>query len=832
MQACLPVPGPDRLIHMRLPWFLPVLSIALAAQAPIQVGQPLPGLLDLRMADTAALVPKDARDPGQLEASHRAWLPLIEPTRAFPALRLLLPRNEQRLPLLLAASQALKAQNPDQRIYLAFDAEAPGLWVESAWGALDGGIVTQEDLGPDPERWRDLLVKAQEQLPGRSWTLWLPLDPGPRASLLIGDGGKLVVPAESSAAKLASAIPPGFTEVEGGLGDLTVRHPASGEARRWRFQDGAWIGAELPKERHEVTVVATAMYDVHALMAKMRAAQLRDRAAIQSQSARLDVDLHIQGERGTGAEIGFTFRSFERSGEAQEALQKEVRFNGVKANLRGEVQLPVIEPRSTLAPPVALELTERYRYSDGGPGDPGQRLIRFEPVDQDPLLFEGELRVDEATGRILEERSSRGNLPGVVKSERRTLVYGEPAPGLWCLLKAGAYERWVTAGGISQVQRRMTYSEFRINDAAFEREREEARASTDTMLKQTVDGIRYFKRQEDGSRKVEERMRLSGKGLGFVAVMDSRMSPPVLPAAGFAYFNFNALDRGIQVNALVAAVFNTASIMIPDLPGKFDFSAKATAMLWPIPERPVANGQLSGRDAVDRSFLKTSFTLGRDLGAGFRFEGSGLFDYNRFRRTKDEDHETPGYAVPPSGWQRGWQGTLGWQFRGFQVKGLYGGGSRPEGTYGTGQAIPEEGRFRYWGGSLGFDHRLESNWMLHVEVGHIAGWGFDRFLQLGGEARVEGVNTAAVPSDRTAYGKVAVGLPASRFLRLTVAVDHARLRAVDNGETYGFTGLGIAGDVPGFGWFTTIRMNLGVGLQSDIDGLKGVQGYLALLRVF
>ena len=817
---------------MRHPWFLPVLSITLGAQVPIQVGLPLPEQLDLRKAEVATLIPRDARDPGQIEAARLAWAPWIEPMQNLPALRLLLPRDERRLPLLLAASQALKAQNPGLRLYLAFDPEAPSLWVESAWGALDGGILAPEDLGSGPDHWRELLVKAQEQLPGRPWTLWLPQDPGPRASVLIGDGGKLMVPPEGPTARLASALLPGFTDVEGGLGDLTVRNPDSGEARRWRFQDGAWASAELPKERREVSVVAQAAYDVHALLAKMRAAQLRDRAAIQNQSARLDVDLHIQGDRGTGADIGFTFRSFEQSGEAQEVLQKEVRFNGVKANLQGKVQLPVIEPRSTLAPPVALELTERYRYTDGGPGGSGQRRLHFEPVDRDPLLFEGELRVEEATGRILEERSSRADLPGVVKSERRTLVYGEPAPGLWGLQKADAYERWVTAGGISQVQRRMVYSDFRINAPSFERDREVARSSHETMLKQTVDGVRYYTRQEDGSRRVEERMRLSGKGFGAVVVLDSRMSPPVLPAAGFAYFNFNALDRGIQVNALTAVVFNTASVMVPNLPWKLDFSAKATAMLWPVPERPVVNGKLSGRDAVDRSFLNTSLTLGRDLGAGFRFEGSEIFEYDRFRTTRDKEHATPGFALPPSGWLRGWQGALSWQFRSVQVKGFCGGGQRPEGTYGVSQAIPDEGRFRQWGESLGFDRRLDSDWMLHGEVGRVAGRGFDRFLQLGGEARVEGVNTAAVPADRTEFGKVAVGLPASRLLRLTFALDHARLRAVDNGQTYAFTGLGIAGDIPGFWWFTTLRMNLGVGLQSDIDGLKGVQGYLALLRVF
>jgi hypothetical protein len=301
--------------------------------------------------DVQALVPADVRDPAQAEAAARAWQPLVEPFRGAPAVRLLLPRDERRLPLLLAASQALKAQEPGRTLQLAFDPGAPPLLSESAWGAVDGGLVTEEDLGPDPARWREVLASAQEQLPGRTWQLRLPADPGALASLLLGDGGRLVVPPDGPAARLAAQLPAGFTDVEGGLGDLTLRRPESGEGRRWRFLAGAWAPAELPRTRQELAVVAAAPYDVHGLLARMRATQLRDRAAVRTQSARLDVDLHLQGERGPGVDLGFTFRSFDQAGEPQEAVQQEVRFNGMKVRLPQDVQLPVIEPRASLAPP-------------------------------------------------------------------------------------------------------------------------------------------------------------------------------------------------------------------------------------------------------------------------------------------------------------------------------------------------------------------------------------------------------------------------------------------------------------------------------------------------
>ena len=119
------------------------------------------------------------------------------------------------------------------------------------------------------------------------------------------------------------------------------------------------------------------------------------------------------------------------------------------------------ESRSSIAAPVALALTERYRYRDGGPGaKAGQRKLRFEPVGEEPGLFRGELLVEEASGRIQEERSQRSNLPGTVKSEDRTLRYGEAVPGVWRVVDISTYERWVGTDGVGPVQRRIRYFDW------------------------------------------------------------------------------------------------------------------------------------------------------------------------------------------------------------------------------------------------------------------------------------------------------------------------------------------------------------------------------------
>ena len=826
----------------RLPLILmPAFGLVLVAQvppAPLRVDEALPVDLDLRAADPAALIPRDNRDGTLVEAARLRWGPLITPLRDAPSVRIRLPLGETRIPLLLAAAQALRAQAPNQRLYVAFDAEAAPTLEEAAWGAVDGGALIPADLGLDPAVWRRRLARAQETFPGRPWTLWLPKDPGAQASALLGDGGRLVLPPGGPAAGLAGQVPPGYVEVEGGEGDLTLRNRA-GASRRWTFAGGAWAPAPLPGDRVEVAITTAAAYDVGALLAKVRAAQLRTRAAARTLQAKADLDLHLQGDRGPGGDLGFTFSYFERAGEWPELLQKEVRFNGVKANLTGEVQLPLIESRQSVSLPVALSLAEKYRYRDGGAPVPGRRLLRFEPVSPDPLAYTGELEVDEASGRVLRERRERTDLPGTVKSEREILTYGEVAPGVWRPVAIRTFERWVTTGGVMQVQRRLTYRDFSLNSDHFLADLAGARASSATMLKVTPEGARYFTRQGDGSRKIEAEAKSSGRALAGVVLVDPGLTPPVAALPGLVYFDYNALGRGIQVNALTAGVFNTASAAIPRGLGSLDVSADASALLLKTTERPVQDGKLADADGVGRRFGKVGLGLGRDLGLGFRIEGRTDLEYDAYSEGATQ-YRTPGFVLPPSGLTR--LGTLqgSWLFRGFQARGFYGWGKRPEGTYGTlsdPQSVPEGGDFRRWGGSLGLDREVQPGLWFHGEAGWVGGHAFDRFnaLDVGGlgsAVHIAGIRSNAVSADQVAYAKTGLAIPTGPNLRLTVSLEHAEVRSLDNGRTYGLSGLGCTGDLPGFWWFTAVRVDLGVGVQSDIAGVTCLSGYVALLRVF
>ena len=800
----------------------------------------MPPVLDLRDANPRALVPQHALNEADLEAVRLAWAPVIQPYSDATAILVRLPNDDRRAALILAANQALKAQNPLIKIYLAYDKDAPPNWDESFWGGLDGGIIATDDLPGKPESWMVVLERAQEQLPARPWTIWCPGDPGPEAARLLGGGALLVVPPGGPAAALANSIPEGLDEAYGVNGKLTLKDASGQREFHWEFVGSAWRPFVPEKDHETVVVEGKADYDVHALLAKARATRLRDSAALITQESRLDINIHAQSSRGMGAELGYKFASFEMAGEPEEFLQEELLFNGVKAKIQGELQLPIIESKRSVSPPVALNLTERYRYSDGGPGAAGQRWIRFAPMSDDPTLFTGQILVDEAAGRILEERSERSNLPGIVKSEKRRLTYGEPAPGFWRVMNIQTFERWVLAGGVTQVQRDLVYQNFKINQNNFLQNRQKARDSKGAMLRQTEDGMRYLTRGKDGVRYVEQKQRSSGRAIGGGIMIDPSLQYPVIPMAALALFDYDAFGKGIQYSAMLAGLFNMATLNIPHLPGGFDLGLHVSGGFLASTERPVENGELQDKDGVARQSGQARVSVGRDLGAGFRLRLQGLSIYNRFSDSKEKDYRTPGYIIPPSGFTLGLTGELSWLHRGFQLRGNYGAGNRPNGDFGPPgdvRPIADGGKYKRWGFTAAYDMRLKSTARIHGEAGMDGGSGFDRFLSLdlggmGGSVRVSGIRSNALISDKIQYASIGYAFPASPLFRVSCRLDHARARGLDDQTFYGFTGLGVSGDIPGFWWFTTIRVDIGVGLHSDIPGVRSVNGYIALLRVF
>jgi hypothetical protein len=392
------------------------------------------------------------------------------------------------------------------------------------------------------------------------------------------------------------------------------------------------------------------------------------------------------------------------------------------------------------------------------------------------------------------------------------------------------------------VQRTLHFDQFRTNQADFAADRAAARDSRATMMQQTVDGMRYYDKQPDGSRRLEPGPRSTLRAAGAVLLVDPTLSLPVTPLGGLAYLNFDALHRGIQVDALTAVVFNQGRVTVPAGAGvgRWDLTASSTSLFLNSTERPIVHDRLQDQDGVGRRFATLDLALGRDLGAGFRFEGALLTQQDWFTQPSQSRYWTPGYTLPPSGLTRELRAGGSWLRKGFQLTGYYGRGWRPDGQYGDpGQLtpVPDRGRFSRWGASTGYDLARDRGAWLHFDAGWAGGSGFDRFKAIdvsgtGGDVSIAGLRSGAVAADRVGYAKAALVFPSGPRARFTLSLDHAELRNLDDSAMRGFTGLGAAGDLPGFGWFTFVRVDLGVGLLSDLPGARSVNGFVALLRVF
>lgn len=257
-------------------------------------------------------------------------------------------------------------------------------------------------------------------------------------------------------------------------------------------------------------------------------------------------------------------------------------------------------------------------------------------------------------------------------------------------------------------------------------------------------------------------------------------------------------------------------------------------------DRPTKDGKLLDKDGVARQSGQVSVNVGRDLGLGFRARIQGRGVYNRYSDAKEEKYRTPGFVIPPSGMTMGLSGELTWMRSGFQLRGNYGEGKRPDGAFGPPddvRPIADGGRYKVWGARAAYDLRLKSIAWIRGEIGLEGGRGFDRFLSMdiggmGGSGSVAGIRNNALATDRIQYASLGYVFPASPMFRISCNIDHARAKSMDDQKTYRFTGLGLAGDIPGFWWFTTIRADIGIGLQSDIPKTKTVNGFIALLRVF
>src|SRR4029079_10999543 len=130
----------------------------------------------------------------------------------------------------------------------------------------------------------------------------------------------------------------------------------------------------------------------------------------------------------------------------------------------------------------------------------------------------------------------------------------------------------------------VSFSEFRVNDPAFEQERAAARASDRVMYRETDRGLRYYVKEGE-TRVVSEHATNHAKAMAMGVTLDPSYAFP-LPIFGIDYLNFQFGSPNTQLAVLFGGVLAAGNIQRSKIGDtKLDASVDFFAIAAPSSDR-------------------------------------------------------------------------------------------------------------------------------------------------------------------------------------------------------------------------------------------------------
>jgi hypothetical protein len=325
---------------------------------------------------------------------------------------------------------------------------------------------------------------------------------------------------------------------------------------------------------------------------------------------------------------------------------------------------PLLQPEKVLSLPLLLRFDEGYRYRlDGTARVDGHDcyVVRFEPLKADASLYTGTIWVDRTTFARIRVQAVQGGLAAPVVSNEEIQRYTPPITvgnqELYLFNGLTARQIMLIAGRNLLVEKSVTFTDFKVNDPAFEDAREAARSSDHVMFRETVRGLRYYIKQ-DGARVVSDRATKSAKAMAMGVYVDPSYAFP-LPILGINYLDFEFGSPNSQLALLFAGVLAAGNIQRPKLGSTpLDASVDFFAIAVPSSDRVYdAGGERKGE-----ALLTWPMTTGLNLGWQYTpFQKATLqyqFRFDAYVRDRTTDEA---FTVPSSTVTNGIGGA--WEYR-------------------------------------------------------------------------------------------------------------------------------------------------------------------------
>ena len=596
-------------------------------------------------------------------------------------------------------------------------------------------------------------------------------------------------------------------------GHVTMRVPRSGGPMLVDFNEGA---GEVFVERTGVS--AERQLTVEEIIARHQQQQRAQDALVTSYIATARMEQHF---RPTMTDPGYDVVTDNRYYVGADGIEWEELSFSVNGSRWGSDRppFPLLQPEKVLSLPLQLRFGDDYRYRLAGServGDFDCYVVRFDPVSQERSMYRGTIWIDRRTFARVRVQAVQTGLTAPVVSNEEIQTYS-PVTSIGnrpVFLFAGLDARQIMliAGRNLLVEKRVTFTDFRVNDPRFSESRGEARRSQNIMYRETDRGLRYYVKKGD-ERVVSERATTKAKAMAMGVTLDPSYAFP-LPIFGINYLNFEFRGRAdTQLAILFAGVLAAGNLQRPKFAGPLDASVDFFAIGVPSTDRLYdASGE---RDA--ERLLTWPLTAGANLGwqytafqkltaqYQFRFDG-----YARERTTSDD------FQVPASTITNGFGGS--WEYKragyGFVASGAWftRAGWRDWG-FDDGAAEPMERDYLKYSASLSRDFYFNVFHKIHLNVAWFGGENLDRFgkYQFGmfDDTRIHGVPASGVRFGELAAVRGSYSFNIFEQYRLDLFLEQAwgRDRAFDD-LWQPITGIGTAVNFRA-PWNTILRADFG-----------------------
>jgi hypothetical protein len=190
----------------------------------------------------------------------------------------------------------------------------------------------------------------------------------------------------------------------------------------------------------EVQVVGSRSLTVEEIIARHQAVVARQAASVQSVIARGTLTLSFEAPGFPAPVTVSSGVAFYTSDGVTEIEQRDVRINGIEFRGTSIPRLPIIEPERVASPPLAIALTDVYRYRLDGRETIDSRLcyvVAFEPdpsrTDKSATLFRGRAWITADSFGMLKVSATQTALRGPIVASEQVDDFREDRPGVWLL---------------------------------------------------------------------------------------------------------------------------------------------------------------------------------------------------------------------------------------------------------------------------------------------------------------------------------------------------------------------------------------------------------------